>query len=168
VIDPRAQKRRETGFTLIEAMIAMGLFAIASLMLIPAVFTWTYANNIGKQRQRATEILEATANQKRQESWSNWSSPVTKSTYSATLAAAQSCLGNQISSGSATCASGGIAFTFPDGVGRHSGKEGGYAIAETVVDGQEVSRVMVLRLQWQDPRGATQAVNRVVQRNNVQ
>jgi len=106
VIDPRGQNRGETGFTLIEAMIAMGLFAIGSLMLIPAVFTWTYANNIGKQRQRATEILEATASQKRQESWSSWSSPVSKSTYSATLAAAQSCLGNQISSGSATCTSG--------------------------------------------------------------
>jgi len=63
------------GFTLIEVLIAMSLFAIAATMVVPTMFAWVQANQLSVQRDRARQALDRVGDEYLQMGWASsaWS-----------------------------------------------------------------------------------------------
>lgn len=71
-----------SGFTLIEALIAMTLFAIGALMLVPTMFAWVEANNLSMQKDEMSRILDSHRGTIRYMDWDHavWDTTVSPST----------------------------------------------------------------------------------------
>jgi len=152
------------GFTLIEALVAMAVFAIGSLMVIPTIFAWVQANNLSLQRDAAGRIMDSQSAGLSQMApdQAPWTDIVnTAGNYQA----ARGILDSLTPSGLTDL---GTAAGFATPVSRPSlGMTASvtYAVVGiTDSGGNMLSRVMRLRVSWNGPAGSTHAEERLLQR----
>lgn len=141
------------GFTLVEALMAMGIFAIGAMMLLPAMYAWVDANAVSIQRDEAMRILAQSEDTLAHSSpGSVWTTEKDVDQFETALAE----LDNVSYSTWKT-------FT-PQDMGIDYTVE---TAAVGVLDsaGNIHSRVMRLRARWQDPTGGNLSATRTIQRN---
>lgn len=153
-----ASRPNNGGFTLIEVLIAMSLFAIAATMVVPTMFAWVQANQLNLQRDRARQALDRIGDGYRQAGWSSgaWTTAHTASNYDAAV--------NTVLPGLADSAYSDHGSVSLADTGRTADVD--YAVV-AVIDEQNrpVSRIMRLRAQWPGPAGNTRSEDRLLQRN---
>ena len=153
-----ASRPNNGGFTLIEVLIAMSLFAIAATMVVPTMFAWVQANQLSLQRDRARQALDRIGDEYLQADWESgaWTTAHTASSYDAAVNTVLPGLSDSAYSdhGSVSLAD----------TGRSADVD--YAVV-AVIDAQnrQVSRIMRLRAQWPGPAGNTRSEDRLLQRN---
>lgn len=143
---------------------AMTIFAIGSLMIIPTIFAWVHANNLSMQRDGAGRIMESESAglsqmAADQDPWTNTTN--TAGNYDAarsTLAGISPSSLNDL----------GTAPGFSTPISRPSlgmTASVSYAVVGiTDSGGNLLSRVMRLRVSWNGPDGSTYAEERLLQR----
>lgn len=147
------------GFTLIEALVAMTIFAIGTIMIVPTMFAWVRANTVSIQRDQAARILGRAADTLAQQGWSSseWS---TANTASSLNDAIQSELDNPSYTNWVSYTASEVPYDAPTDVG--------YAVVGVNNSiGQEILRVMKLRIEWTGPIGNTLQETRLIQRNDA-
>ncbi|HKJ88998.1 MAG TPA: type II secretion system protein [Gammaproteobacteria bacterium] len=148
----------ERGFTLIEALIAMTIFAIGSVMVVPTIYAWMHANIVTRQRDQAGRILDRTADTLAQQGWSSaeWS------TVSATTSSYPYALGTALKN---PTYNNWVSYS-PSQVALTTSVNIGYAVATITNDlNQPVSKIMKVRVQWTGPENNTLEETRIIQRN---
>lgn len=153
-----ASRPNNAGFTLIEVLIAMSLFAIAATMVVPTMFAWTQANHLAAQRDAARQALARIGDEYAQRGWDSpaWSTAHTASTFGAAVNTVLPGLGDADYTSHGSVALG--------DTGRTAAVD--YAVV-SVLDGQNrpVNRIMRLRARWDGPAGQPRLLGRLLQRN---
>lgn len=148
------------GFTLIEALVAMTVFAIGSMMIVPSMFTWVRANAVSMQRDQAAQVLDREADTLAAQSWDSTEWSNTTSTTSSLNDAIQNGLNNPAYTNWAAYNASQVPYDAATNVG--------YAVVGVTNSvGQEVSRVMKVRIQWTGPAGNQLQETRLIQRNDA-
>lgn len=146
------------GFTLIEALVAMAVFAVGALMVVPTIFALSGSNTVSMQRDRAGSLLDSAAGTLAQKGWDTTEWSDTSATTSDFNNAVETQLDNPNYSSWASYTASEVPF--------QSAADVGYYTVEIVNDvGQPVARVMKVRLQWNGPNGNQLQETRIIQKN---
>ncbi|MFA9461837.1 type IV pilus modification PilV family protein [Thiohalorhabdus sp. Cl-TMA] len=160
----RVRETGEGGFTLMEALVALTIFAIGTLMIVPTMFTWVRANSVSLQRDEAVRILQSQVAHLSQMSvdqapWTDISN--TASNYSQ----ARDLL-DGMSESALTDLGTASGFSTPvstPSVGMTASVS--YGVVGIVdAGGNTLSQVMRLRITWDGPAGSQLAEERLVER----
>lgn len=149
----------ESGFTLIEALIAMTIFAIGAVMVVPTMYAWVRANTVSQQRDQAGRILDRAADTLAQQGWGSteWSTGTTTSSFNY---AVETLLDNPSYTNWVSYTASQVPYGEPTDIG--------YAVVGiTNSTGQPISRIMKVRIQWTGPAGNNLEQERIVQRNDA-
>jgi len=148
------------GFTLIEALVAMTIFAIGTLMIVPSMFTWVRANAVSMQRDQAAQVLDGDADTLAAQSWDSTQWSNTNSTTNSLNDAIQNRLDNPAYNNWISYNASQVPYDAQTDVD--------YAVVGVTNSvGQEVSRVMKVRIQWNGPAGNQLQETRILQRNDA-
>ncbi|KPV40629.1 hypothetical protein AN478_05520 [Thiohalorhabdus denitrificans] len=143
---------REAGFTLIEALIAMSVFAIGAAMLFPAMYTWVEATGLSIQRDEAMRVLTRAEDTLTYSSGAVWDSQETYDRYDDALNGLGTVSYSQWDQ-----------FSPPDMPITYEVETAVVGVTDTA--GNVASRVMRVRVQWTSPGGGTETASRILQRN---
>jgi len=154
----------EKGFTLMEALVALTIFAIGTLMIVPTLFTWVQANSVSLQRDEAARMLESQVAHlaqmgPNQAPWTNVSNTAANFSQARTIL-------DGMASSAMTDLGTAAGFATPlnrPSVGMTASVSYG-VVGITDAGGNMLSRVMRLRIAWQGPAGNQLAEERLVQR----
>ncbi|MEF8793610.1 type II secretion system protein [Thiohalorhabdus sp.] len=146
-------KGPEGGFTLIEAMVAMAVFAIGALMLVPTVATWMESNTGRMQQAEAARLLNA---YEADISLRQWGDPVWGTTVGAT--ANNESQARNLLQGAVLQDINGVGGNYSsprqiNDLGMTASIN--YGVVQVNQGGSPVNRLMRLRVQWQGPNGDT-------------
>lgn len=138
----------------------MTIFAIGAVMVVPTMFAWVRANAVSMQRDEAARILDREGSVLLQRAWSTgeWSGQV--GTTGSLATALETQLDGPAWSDWVTLG--------PSQTGLETTADVDYAtVGITDGAGQQVARVMKLRIQWQGPASDTLQATRILQRNDA-
>ena len=138
----------------------MTIFAIGAVMVVPTMFAWVRANAVSMQRDEAARILDREGSVLLQGAWSTaeWSGQV--GTTGSLATALETQLDGPAWSDWVTLG--------PSQTGLETTADVDYAtVGITDGAGQQVARVMKLRIQWQGPASDTLQATRILQRNDA-
>ena len=152
------------GFTLMEALVALTVFALGTLMILPSMFAWTRANSVSMQRDEVVRMLgsESAYLQQMDQGRNPWTNTVNTAP---NLSQALGVL-NGLGTGALTDMGTAPDFTTPlqsQAVGVSASALYG-VVAITDSGGNVLSRVMRLQLQWQGPAGRPLSKETIIQR----
>ncbi len=162
----------QRGFTLIEALVALTIFSIGALMVVPALFSWVQANTVSMQRDAIQRILSQAADTLSENPWDSgaWD-PAKTATFGSTYNACTQyqTFSRAVEEGlSAECLSASDWETYKGYSRPDLGLQNiavDYAVLEVTDRLDNPSRVMKLRMTWQGPAGRTYKEEQFVQRN---
>lgn len=141
------------GFTLIEALLALTVFAIGAVMLLPAMYAWVDANSLSIQRDEAMRVLaQAEDVLAYSSSGGEWDTDRDVADFETALAELDNVTYSTWRTFSPADME--INFTVQNAV-----------VGVTDSGGNVKSRVMRLRANWDSPTGTNLSATRIVQRN---
>ncbi|MFP4560210.1 MAG: type II secretion system protein [Thiohalorhabdus sp.] len=143
---------KEGGFTLIEALLAMSVFAIGAAMLFPAIFAWVDATSLSLQRDEAMRVLTRSEDTLTYSTGSVWDPQATESQYETALETLDSASYSTWKE-----------FAAADLPTKYEVQTAVVGVTDT--DGNVASRVMRIRVRWDRPGGGTESASRLLQRN---
>jgi type II secretory pathway pseudopilin PulG len=147
-----------------EALVAMVVFAVGVLMLLPSMFAWTRANTVSMQRDEIVRMMESEAAYLQQMGGGQlpWTNNInTAPNYSQALNTLDG-----LGTGALTDLGTAPGFNTPL-ISQNAGVTASalYAVvAITDSGGNVVSNVMRLQFQWQGPTGRTLSNQTIIQR----
>lgn len=138
----------------------MTIFAIGSLMIVPSMFTWVRANAVSMQRDQAAQVLDGDADTLAAQSWDSTEWSNTSSTTSSLNDAIQNQLNNPAYNNLVSYNASQVPYDAQTDVDFA-------VVGVTNSVGQEIARVMKVRVQWTGPAGNTLEETRLLQRNDA-
>lgn len=141
------------GFTLIEALMALGIFAIGALMLLPSMYAWVDANAVSIQRDEAMRILAQAEDTLAYSSpGSVWSTEKDVDQFETALDELDNVSYDPWKT-----------FSPQDMAVDYTVETAAVGVLDSA--GNVTSRIMRLRTEWQGPTGGNLSATRIVQRN---